>query len=123
MPIPYAPANLRIITELKKNSQNIPLREVIFAFSDVKMATAEVIFCTKKTKRTISSLQLAIVRLETKNTYYDLSNKLHKTEEGESTTPEGSKCYNPPPSKAFSRFKNFYQYGKFNICGNLDCNL
>lgn len=121
MTIPYASVLFSSCTEVKEISKNIPQKRVIFIFSNVRMATAEINLCKKKTKRTIPSEQLPIVRLDQNKRYYEASNKLHKTEEGGSTTPRGTKRRMPPPRKAFSHFKNFYQYGKFNICGSRIC--
>lgn len=128
MTIPYASVFFSNSTEERKNIQNILRKEVISRFSNVKMATAGFTPCEKKTKRTIPSLELQIVRLETnktnpfcKGSNEETSNKLHKTERDAGTTPRGAKQPMPPPRKAFSDSKDFFRYANRYIWSSYEC--
>lgn len=79
--------------------------------------------CTKKTKRTIPSLQLLIVRLETQYIHDESSTNPVSKKTNYSTFRHRNKLHAciaiaPPPrhSKGFSDYKDFLQSAKFFSC-------
>ena len=118
----HGSVSVRNYTQGKKNIQNIPLKRVICAFLNAKMATAEIALCKKKTHPDDPNFQLTIVRVDNKLHTHETSKNLYKSERGESTTISGQVA--PPPSlcKGFSDSKDFLHHGIFNKDCRNSCN-